>query len=215
MLKTKIKASSITNLTDARYFAAWEVEWLGFNLESGNESFISPRTAKTIQEWVDGVKTVGEFGLPTEKEVRSALEFLDLDSIQLGMFADLSLVQSLADLTIFKEVVIDKETTPAFLENHLESFAPFCNYFLFNFDKNGVSWADLVAYFPNLKDCVENLGLKFPTLLSISANPNDLDEILENINIVGLNLKGGAEEKVGFKSFDDLDEIFEALEILV
>ena len=133
MLKTKVKASSITNLTDARYFAAWEVEWLGFNLEAGNENFIQPVKVKAMKEWVDGVKIVGEFGLTTEEEVRSAVATMELDAIQLGMFADLDLVENLSDLIIFKEVIIDKETTTDFLENHLENFAPFCNYFLLNF----------------------------------------------------------------------------------
>ena len=40
-------------------------------------------------------------------------------------------------------------------------------------------------------------------------------EILEIPNLQGINVKGGEEEKVGVKSFDELDEIFEAIEILV
>jgi len=46
--------------------------------------------------------------------------------------------------------------------------------------------------------------------------PEDtLSEILLLENLVGINVVGGEEEKVGVKSFDELDEIFEALEILI
>ena len=42
MLKTKIIAADLQNLTDARYFAAWLVDYMSFNLseESANLSKI-------------------------------------------------------------------------------------------------------------------------------------------------------------------------------
>jgi len=38
----------------------------------------------------------------------------------------------------------------------------------------------------------------------------DLDKI-RSLGAVGIVLKGGEEEKVGFKSFDELDEVLEAI----
>ena len=45
-----IKASRITNLTDARYFAAKEVDFLGFNLEEGTEgaAFLAMKSGAPI-----------------------------------------------------------------------------------------------------------------------------------------------------------------------
>ena len=39
---------------------------------------------------------------------------------------------------------------------------------------------------------------------------SDLDQI-NNLGFAGIILKGGEEEKVGFKSYDELDEILESL----
>ena len=61
MYNPQIKASQITNLTDARYFAAWGVEWLGFGLESGQDYFVTTAQMAAIKEWVEGPKMVGEF----------------------------------------------------------------------------------------------------------------------------------------------------------
>ncbi len=70
MLKTLVKASNITNLTDARYFSALEVEWLGYHLEKGAETYIEPQNIIAIKEWVEGPKTVGEFGLQSKADFR-------------------------------------------------------------------------------------------------------------------------------------------------
>ena len=54
MLKAKIKISQITNLTDARYFAAWGVDFLGFDINPESEHFSSPSIVAEISEWVEG-----------------------------------------------------------------------------------------------------------------------------------------------------------------
>jgi len=63
MLKIKVKASQITNLTDARYFAAWEVEWLGFNFDEGSAHYIPPVEMKAIKEKYPQWKEESDFRL--------------------------------------------------------------------------------------------------------------------------------------------------------
>jgi len=53
MLTTTVKASSISNLTDARYFAAWHVDWLGFDLTANGLSVLSLPEVKEIKDWID------------------------------------------------------------------------------------------------------------------------------------------------------------------
>ncbi|MBK6622216.1 MAG: hypothetical protein IPG32_15540 [Saprospirales bacterium] len=62
MLKTLVKASSISNLTDARYFSAWEVKWLGYCLDPDSPDFVRPDQLQAIRSWVDSVELIGEFG---------------------------------------------------------------------------------------------------------------------------------------------------------
>ena len=77
MLKIKVKASSIANLTDARYFAARGVEWLGFPLGGGGDG-LDLATVKAMSEWVDGVVFVGEFNLSTADEIRRVSSLLEM-----------------------------------------------------------------------------------------------------------------------------------------
>lgn len=215
MLKTKLKASAITNLTDARYFAAWEVTWLGFNLDSNAENYIAPISAKAIKEWVDGVEIVGEFGLQTAEEITQTANLLELETIQVGQFADIEMVKKLADFSIIKEIIIDKSTTEIELLDQIQDFAPYCSHFLLDFSKNGFTWSDLKDGKILSLELIKNICKKHAILMAINCPPAELDSLLIELNPVGLNVQGGEEEQIGMKSFDELDEIFEAIEILV
>ena len=215
MLKTKVKASSITNLTDARYFAAWEVDWLGFDLEMGSETQVSQQLVHAIKDWVDGVKVVGEFGMTSSDEIKSAVEEMKLDAVQVGMFANLGEVKTLEGIPVLKEIIIDEGISENALEEILESFAPFCEAFILNFDKNRIDFEKIKSGEILSFSFLQNLSQKYPIILSLNLNSTILSEILEEIKPLGINVKGGEEEKVGFKSYDELDEIFESIEILV
>ncbi|MCB0578414.1 MAG: N-(5'-phosphoribosyl)anthranilate isomerase [Phaeodactylibacter sp.] len=211
MLKTKVKASSVTNLTDARYFAAWEIEWLGFNFDAGSGAYIQPQAMQAIKEWVDGVKIIGEFGLQPPEEILSAADLLELDGVQLGQFSGLDTLKALHDneAPILLEVVVEeagrlKEATAGW-----PAMAPYVEAFLLNFDKNGIGWDSLTG--PPL-EYLQGLCRDYPILISLDFNAETLEEALDILQPYGINVRGGAEEKVGFKSFDELDELFEALE---
>ena len=115
------KLLEITNLTDARYFAAWEVEWLGFNFDQGTEHYILPQNMKAIKEWVEGVKMVGEFSFATAEDINEAVELLELHTVQVGMFTEVPVLKKITAAPVIKEVVISPDVDEVSLKNHLES----------------------------------------------------------------------------------------------
>jgi len=215
MLKTKIKASSIANLTDARYFAAWEVKWLGFNLDPGSDNYVPPQTIKAMKEWVDGVEFVGEFGMHGPQDILTAVEMLELDAVQVSPFTTPSDLVALKGQTIIREVVIEHNTTEIELNDQLLLWAPYVRYFLLNFDKNGITWQDLQQEEQLSLSFLQDLCSSYDVILSIDLNAENVESVLEQFRPYGINLKGGAEEKVGYKSFEELDEILEQLEVTV
>ena len=216
MLKVKVKASQITNLTDARYFAAWEVEWLGFNFDQGSEHYILPQNMKAIKEWVEGVQVVGEFSFASAEDINEAVGLLELNAVQVGMFTEVSVLEKITAAPVIKEVVISPEVDESSLETHLEQCGPHVEYFLLSFEKSGTTWDMLKNGESQIGNILlEKLCAKYKIILSINLSEDSLNEILAIPNLQGLNVKGGEEEKIGVKSFDELDEIFEALEILV
>jgi len=211
MLKTKIKASAITNLTDARYFAAWDVEWMGFSLDPASDHFVDPNTVHAIKDWVEGPQITGEFNLQSAADIQSLVDNLNLDAIQVGPFTPVETLMDLdTQVPVIKEIIFEASKQASDIETILEAHAAHCAYFLFNFDSNGLALTNLPVPLPWLKEvCAE-----YPILLSIADLNDQLDTILDDIQPTGLSVRGGEEEKVGYKSFDELDDLFEALETL-
>lgn len=176
LLQRKILVQNITNLTDARYFAAWGVDYLSFNMIPDSEYFLPWEKISEIIEWVEGPQALIE---------ANALEFLEgVDGhILSSMYSSLPLNKEaffripLAEVIkglpagnyIVKIISEEDLDVLAQVENH----APGCNIFL-----------DICDF-----------------------DIKKLDKLPEN----GIVIQGGEEEKVGVKSFDELDIIYEWL----
>jgi phosphoribosylanthranilate isomerase len=215
MLRTKVKASSVTNLTDARYFAAWEVYWLGFDLDPHSERHVSPTAFEAIREWVDGVEVTGEFNLQSPEEIREAVEVLRLDAVQAGPLIGLETLAELElSVPLIKEVIPEPGRPLEALQDTFSDYAPHVRLFLLDLVKGGWSWEKLQAD-PKAEADLADLAGQYPVLLALDLPPSAVDAFLEAVPVEGLAVQGGEEEKVGYKSFDELDELFEALEIQV
>ena len=214
MSAIKIKAGSITNLTDARYFSAWEVEWLGFNLSQGEENAISPLQVAAMREWVEGPKIVGEFSLSSKEEGLQLVAEVQLDAVQVGMFTDLTTVMDLSnELPVIKEIVVEKSSSAGDIEFMLSHFSPHVSHFLLNFDKGGFTWAEVKKGEILRPEILRDFCQRYPILLGIGVQASEVKDMLAYLQPAGLNLLGGEEEKTGIKSFDDVDDIFEQLSL--
>jgi phosphoribosylanthranilate isomerase len=209
----KIKADNITNLTDARYFAAKEVEWLTFNFTEGSNAYIEPMKARAMFEWVEVPFIVGAFENVTAEEAHFYAQSWGLKMIQVGAMTSNEEILTIENVEIIKEFDIEVFTNPQFLRQQMTLLKEHVSAFQFNFQQNGITWEDLQQ--PTsmliLQD-LENLCKDFNVILKIDFQPFMLNDIL-SINPFGLTVEGGEEERVGVKSYDELDEIFDALEI--
>lgn len=214
MLRLKIKASNITNLTDARYFAAKEVEWLSFNFVEGTASYIEPMKARAIIEWVDVPQIVGEFGNMSAEDINFYANGVTLQAVMVGIRPTVDAIKDIQVQSVIKDIRVEVFTNSDYLMREMSIFAPHVEAFQLSFDKGGITWEDLNS--PNAminKVDLVTICERFKVILSIDFEQSHLKDIL-SLNLYGLNVKGSEEEKVGVKSFDDLDELFEALEIV-
>lgn len=208
MYNPQIKASQITNLTDARYFAAWGVEWLGFGLEPGQDHVVTPAQMAAIKGWVEGPKMVGEFSGLDVEIIQQSIDLLELDAVEVSQFANSSALQ--LSVPVIMNIVMEAHLEPEAVIDLLKS-NQMVEYFILDFEKNN-SINNFRENFPVA--WLSGLAKQFPFFIRTDMDTYSLEEITENIRPLGISLAGGEEEKVGLKSFDELDEIFEELEPL-
>jgi phosphoribosylanthranilate isomerase len=196
MLKTKVKISKVNNLTDARYFAAMGADYLGFCCNAGTEMYCSPGRIKEIAEWVEGPQFVLEFdGWQEASDITSILITGLGQAVHFGAFATYTDDFS---VPVFKDYI---------LENIKESELSGVHYPVIRSEKsyNQLDAEELTG--------VKNFCNSFRVFLDLSFTPDELPELLNTLPVYGLILRGGQEEKVGFKSYNELDKIFEKLEL--
>ena len=186
----KVKANSVTNLSDARYFAAMGVEWMGFDMDKDSDSFVEPEAIKEIADWVDGPKITGEFSVSHEAGwIEYMVSHLKLSAIQTAKPVNLAGVE---------KIILINERSAEAIEAKLKDWKEQTDYFMIKVSQE-LSEEKLSHWMD-----------KFDIIADLSA-VDDSGRFIETMEPAFLAVKGGEEEKVGYKSFDDLDEIFEAL----
>lgn len=195
-----VKASCITNLTDARYFAAKEVAFLGFNLEEDTPDYLEPMYMKAIREWVEGPKVVGEFLHSPAEVVREAASFFGLDAVEVSPKIALA---PLEGLEVLLRIPANTDQTDRAFQDLFQAAAPFVEYYIL--DLTGTDWRIRLPLW-------QHLCANYPVLLHITEPASALPALIEALQPAGLSLSGGEEEKIGVKLFEDVDEVFDWLE---
>lgn len=188
MLKTKVKAGNITNLSDARYCAGMGVDWLGFPIDS-----IDPKTFKEITGWVTGPHFVLEIGagpFPALLDYQATTLQIANQQLKESESLDHSLIVSLPYVdwpTAKSELIKNKPRILCILITGL----------------TGSQVSDKAT----LKEVADH----FEILINLEACPYSLSEIL-NFEVAGINISGNQELKPGLKDYTELAVVLEQLE---
>ncbi|MEM7573468.1 MAG: hypothetical protein AAF433_11230 [Bacteroidota bacterium] len=219
MLQTIVKAGGITHLTDARYFAAWYVDYLGFPL-AGSDA-ISPPQLAAMREWIEGPKVLAELDWVNDAdELINQLQQhgllnspVAIDGLQLGMLTPTEILPSLkaAGLELWQEIVVEHYRSLEEIEEYLEERQSYCSTFLINYRKGGIGWEEMLAGTGPSMEKLASWSKEHHLYVAIDLPPTAITDWVQELPQVGLALRGSAEEQVGYKSFDELDEVFEAL----
>lgn len=189
-LKTLVKVGNISNLSDARYCAGMGVDMLGFAAIEGKAGYIPPKLYQDIRGWVAGPSAVLElYGLTKHHSFSKLLEDYRPDYIETGV-DELQFIPSSAGQSMIVSVHSDDDF------QKIESWKTSVQYLLISEYK---------------KDLIKEASKLGPVILSLHS-PTALN-LLESFPIKGIALNGSAEVRPGFKSYDDLADVLEKLEI--
>ncbi len=211
-LRCRVKAAAVANLTDARYFAALGVDYLGFALEPGASGFVDADQVATLRDWIEGPALVGEFGHVDVARIVEQAAALRLDVIQVGPFGKTRELAAATELPVLQELIMGPNLGIEEAQRIVDGNGASVQAFIVNFSRNASTWEWLREQ-PTMINWLEELCDDFAVLLDVPAAPYQIDEILDTLSPEGLQLTGGEEEAVGVKDFDELDEWFEVLRV--
>lgn len=199
-LKTMVKVGQITNLSNARYCAGMGVNMLGFVVDDGSEFFISPEQFREISGWVAGVEFVGEISGSQLPELTG----YSFSYLQVSDRALPEIVHASGYACIF--YINTANYVPEHIAQMMEEQQKYVSYFL------------LEGLNPDILDDAEleritTWAASYPLWLGSGITPHNLEKLLAS-GIKGIALYGGTESKPGFKDYDELADILEALDIV-
>jgi phosphoribosylanthranilate isomerase len=197
MKKPSVFAVHITNLTDARYFAAMGVQYIGFELADGHPDQVDLAFVKTITEWLEGPAIIG---CVEGTESLNTLTKWVVDAGLDGLF--LKTLPARDTLDAFASIALFTEWTPELFSRTLPGNL-----------KIILSLEDYHAHVVP-KDSPMFRLLEQGRIFVAGDFDDAFFRSVPAGTSPGLVLSGSEEEKTGFKSFDELDVVFEWIQAL-
>ncbi|MBN3519413.1 phosphoribosylanthranilate isomerase [Algoriphagus lutimaris] len=202
-LKTFVKISGITNLSDARYCAGMYVNLIGFSLEEGTDKFVNPAQFKEITGWVSGLDFVGEFDTLSAIDALEILkDYPSITWVEHTRIDDLVTLKNAGYQVIYKKDLAEIKHMEKYVATKLQEEG-----ILFHITSNDdpLTLGDKEVISLLTKDC--------EVILGAGLSAENVIGLIDELNLKGIVLEGGEEIKPGLKDFDELADILEVLEV--
>jgi phosphoribosylanthranilate isomerase len=206
MLSTLVKISNVTNLSDARYCAGMGVDMLGFSVDEGSTSYITPKKFQELRGWIAGVKLVAETAESDVPRLLSLLADYEVDALQVEDPSLLPFLKSELDKPLLLRINVDEHEADE-LDALMARSALDVSFFLLESEENQPLSSEWIDY-------LNRLGKDFPILLGFGLDDEkEVLRVTESGQLQGIALRGSEEIRPGYKDFGTLMDILEALEL--
>ena len=205
-LNTFVKVSEVSNLSDARYCAGMGVHVLGFNLEKEHDSYTDPEKYAAITGWLAGVEFAAEFDEYTFEDIQRTIDtYARIDYIQTSQPHYVTSLRLLGKPIIVRLDAAEYQEDIVALADTMRDCREKAHYFLVENSSK--------SHRVDLLNDLLYLANQYPILLGFGLSPSSVSEIIKQHNLTGIALRGGEEIKPGYKNFDELAGILEAIEV--
>jgi phosphoribosylanthranilate isomerase len=204
-LRTFVKISSVTNLSEARYCAGMYVNMIGFDLEENSKNYTSPQKFNEITGWLSGVDYVAELGETHPEKILTIVQnYTGINFLEINEERYLrELVNSSFGIILKKKLESEEEL------DDLIAKAQFFTDFgvMLHLISENLELSD------SLIKKLKILASSSEVILGFGIESETIVKVLEETGVKGISIEGGEEIKPGLKDFDQLAEILEALEL--
>jgi hypothetical protein len=118
-MSNKILIRNITSLTDARYFAAMQVDWISMRLNDDQSTF---NRWHTFREWISGVRLAAEVKTDDESLIAKSIIDANPDGI---ITDDIGIIHLTGGITLF---ITSEKMIPGWKDNLFTQILPLKTY---------------------------------------------------------------------------------------
>ncbi len=186
----------INNLSDARYCAGMGADKLTFLLDPALPGHLSSQAVKELAGWIAGVELIGEFDQLSAPEINAIAAECALDAVLLRTPRTAEALAEIAPPVYLELAAAALPPAPA--------LPPALAGLLVELPETvaAETWAALAA-----------LAARQPLWLGPGLHPARARALTTQLALAGLVFPSGDEVKPGLRDFDQLEAVFEALEI--
>lgn len=200
-LLTFVKVGGVTNLSDARYCAGMGVDLLGFNVIENTDGYVDPSKFAEIAGWVVGVDYCAE--LQDHKPEESLIESLNNAGISYVESCSLKVLSELGSFRRILKCAVNKADDLISVSEMITEADGIADLILIESENRELF---------GLLDQMLSEKVKKPIILkAYDLSEKNVQALAVHV-FKGVALKGSEEIKPGYKDFDELAEILEALE---
>lgn len=184
----QLKISSISNLTDARFFSAIGAHYLGFCFDVLNPNNISVEKAKEIIHWLHEPTIVGEFAAhQTKEEIAFIAKEMQLDEIQIPF------QHPQKETLDFEKFLVAEDWRAVRGSSHTD-------FLVLNIPEDATDHKEFKDFIESHTVFLE-IDIKHPTLL----------KAVETLQPYGIQISCRKEAKAGLSAVDEYAEVLETL----
>ena len=204
----------INNLSDARYCAGMGAAKITFILDPALPGALDTKAVKELAGWIAGVDLIGEFDRLSAPEINAIAAECGLDAVLLRSFRTADELAEIAP-PIYQEIefpilasipprssgVMAGWTHEATIDEILPALV--------------AGWViELPTSFsPEVEWFFTTVGRQRALWLGPGLHPDDARKLATELPLAGLVFPSGNEVKPGLRDFDQLEAVFEALEV--
>lgn len=194
--------NSVNNLSDARYAAGMGVDLMGFEVEEGVDRYVSPDLFKAITAWLSGVQTVASVSVLNPGTLAFIQEQYQPDFIQFESIEGIS-QSDVSAIACIQKIVIPPGKELEVLAQVKQHMYDEANFILLELS----DWAEWQKH----TEIISEVNSHHTILWALPIEKEDV-AVIQSLDLKGIALKGGDEQRPGWKDLDQLIDILEALE---
>lgn len=204
---TKIFLQQISDLHEARYAAAMEIDYIGFNFDPVLGTMLTIEEVLGIQEWITSIQKVGTFGQNTIEEIIPILDKISVDYAQINAWIPPPELTKLK-IPIIKKIPIVHDVSFEQLSFLIEPYKDIAQYFLLDGYNHNITWGSF-EHQPFEWKVIAKICQIYPCFVGFNLTADTCLEIVSQVKPFGIALHKGVRNDVQELDFDVIERIIE------